>query len=58
MSIVRLLFGYPDEQAFRFNHQRDMKHADPFSMAVTGIVGRRLMYADLIGPANAGFDPL
>jgi transposase-like protein len=43
------LFRYLDEQAFRFNHRRDMNDADRFSLAITGIVGRRLTYKDLLG---------
>jgi transposase-like protein len=46
------LFRYLDEQAFRFNNRRDMKDADRFSLAITGIVGKRLMYKDLIGAGN------
>jgi hypothetical protein len=42
-----------DEQAFRFNHRKDMNDADRFSVAVTGIVGRRLMYKDLIAATDA-----
>jgi transposase-like protein len=52
------LFRYLDEQAFRFNNRRDMTDADRFSMAVTNIVGRRLTYAELIGPENAGPSPI
>ena len=52
------LFRYLDEQAFRFNHRRDMNDADRFSMAVSGILGRRLTYSDLIGPVNAGSSPI
>ena len=47
------LFRYLDEQAFRFNNRRDMNDADRFSVAINGIVGRRLMYKDLICAANA-----
>ena len=47
------LFRYLDEQAFRFNHRRDMNDADRFSLAISGIVGRRLTYKDLIGFGNA-----
>lgn len=49
------LFRYVDEQAFRFNNRKDMDDADRFSLAISGIVGRRLTYADLIGansPSN------
>lgn len=47
------LFRYLDEQAFRFNNRKDMNDADRFSLAISGIVGRRLMYKDLIGFGNA-----
>ena len=47
------LFRYLDEQAFRFNNRRDMNDADRFSTAIYGILGRRLMYRDLIGSTNA-----
>src|SRR5678816_1592367 len=33
------LFRYLDEQAFRFNHRKDMTDADRFSMAIANIVG-------------------
>ena len=46
------LFRYLDEQAFRFNHRRDMNDADRFSLAICGIVGRRLTYKTLIGAAR------
>ena len=46
------LFRYLDEQAFRFNNRRDLTDADRFSLAISGIVGRRLMYKDLIGVGN------
>jgi transposase-like protein len=42
------LFRYLDEQAFRFN-ERTLDDAQRFSLAVTGIVGRRLTYRSLIG---------
>jgi transposase-like protein len=47
------LFRYLDEQAFRFNNRIEMNDADRFSVAICGIVGRRLMYKDLIGFGNA-----
>jgi ISXO2-like transposase domain/Transposase zinc-ribbon domain len=42
---------YVDEQVFRFNSR---KHVDGerFNMAASGIVGKRLMYKDLIGAAT------
>ena len=46
------LFRYLDEQAFRFNNRRGLTDADRFSLAISGIVGRRLMYQDLIGEGN------
>lgn len=51
------LFRYLDEQAFRFNNRKDMKDADRFSMAIYGIVGRRLTYQELIGALGAGTSP-
>ncbi len=47
------LFRYLDEQAFRFNH-RDTNDAQRFSLAITGIVGKRLTYAELIAAVDAG----
>jgi transposase-like protein len=47
------LFRYLDEQAFRFN-ERKLSDAERFSLAITGIVGKRLMYQDLIGALNGG----
>jgi hypothetical protein len=42
------LFRYLDEQTYRFNH-RKMTDAERFSMAVSGIVGRRLTFDELTG---------
>jgi transposase-like protein len=46
------LFRYLDEQAFRFNN-RTWTDAERFSAVVTGIVGRRLTYEELIGALEA-----
>jgi len=46
------LFRYLDEQAFRFNN-RVKTDAQRFALAVAGIVGKRLTYAELIA-ADAG----
>lgn len=51
------LFRYLDEQAFRFNHRKDMNDADRFSEVVRGIVGRRLTYKELIAALSAGTSP-
>ena len=48
------LFRYLDEQAFRFN-QRTLTDAERFSLAISGIVGKRLTYDTLIG--KTGFQP-
>ena len=45
------LFRYLDEQAFRFNN-RCMTDAERFSDVITQVVGRRLMYQELIGAGN------
>lgn len=42
------LFRYLDEQAFRFNNRWD-NDAFRFHAAITGILGRRLTYKELIG---------
>lgn len=47
------LFRYLDEQAFRYNNRKGLSDADRFSLAITGIIGRRLTYKDLIGAQNA-----
>jgi transposase-like protein len=47
------LFRYLDEQAFRFNHRKDMNDADRFSIVISSIVGRRLTYKELIGALGA-----
>ena len=42
------LFRYLDEQAFRFN-SRKLKDGIRFVQALHGIVGKRIMYANLVG---------
>jgi transposase-like protein len=42
------LFRYLDEQSFRYNN-RKMTDAERFDIAVRGIVGKRLMFDQLIG---------
>lgn len=46
------LFRYVDEQAFRFNNRQDMNDAERFDVAMRQIVGRRLMYKELIDKAD------
>ena len=46
------LFRYLDEQAFRFNN-RVKTDAQRFALAIAGIVGKCLTYAELIA-ADAG----
>src|SRR5664280_1335158 len=47
------LFRYLDEQVFRYNNRatkkRNVTDADPFSMAVSKIFGKRLTFASLTG---------
>ncbi len=45
------LFRYLDEQAFRFN-ERTESDAERFHLAICGILGKRLMFKDLIGPLS------
>jgi transposase-like protein len=47
------LFRYLDEQAFRFNN-RVVSDAQRFALLITGIVGKRLTYAELIAAGDAG----
>ena len=42
------LFRYLDEQAYRFNH-RKITDSERFNIAVKGILGKRLTYAELTG---------
>jgi hypothetical protein len=42
------LFRYLDEQCFRFNNRR-MTDGERFSIAVSGIVGKRVTYRELTG---------
>ena len=42
------LFRYLDEQAYRFNN-RKMNDAERFDMAVKGVVGKRLTFAEVTG---------
>jgi transposase-like protein len=42
------LFRYLDEQAFRYNN-RQTTDADRFSMALTGVLGKRITYKKLTG---------
>ena len=43
------LFRYVDEQAFRYNHRKDMNDADRFVAIMRHIVGKRLTYAEVTG---------
>ena len=43
------LFRYLDEQMFRYNNRREMNDWDRFDLAVSGIVGKRIMYQELTG---------
>lgn len=47
------LFRYVDEQAFRFNN-RTLTDSQRFDIVMSQIVGKRLMYKDLIGSAPDG----
>ena len=48
------LFRYLDEQAYRFNN-RHLTDAERFDIAVKGIVGKRLMFDQLIGKVSADY---
>jgi len=43
------LFGYLDEQSFRYNNRKGMSDADRLSAVVSQVAGKRLTYAELTG---------
>jgi hypothetical protein len=43
------LFSYIDEQAFRFNHRKDMNDSDRFRELASRVVGKRLTFAEVTG---------
>src|SRR3989441_4011499 len=45
------LFRYLDEQAFRYNHRKELNDGDRFSLVISQVVGKRLTYKELIGKA-------
>ena len=47
------LFRYLDEQVFRFNN-RILTDGQRFAIALTGIIGKRLTYSELIAAPDAG----
>jgi transposase-like protein len=50
------LFRYLDEETCRYNH-RDLTDSERFSIAVSGVVGKRVTFDELTGKANAGDRP-
>jgi transposase-like protein len=50
------LFRYLDEQVFRYNNRKELNDGGRFSLAVSQIVGKRLMYRELTG--KVGEKPL
>ncbi len=50
------LFRYLDEQAYRYNN-RELTDRERFHLAVSGIIGKRLTFDELIGKSNAGDRP-
>jgi hypothetical protein len=47
------LFRYMDEQAFRFNHRKDMNDSDRFRELANRVVGKRLTFAEVTGKVGA-----
>jgi hypothetical protein len=43
------LFGYLDEQTFRYNNRKDMNDGDRFISSLSQITGKRLTYQHLTG---------
>jgi transposase-like protein len=48
------LFRYLDEQAFRFNNCKDLDDSERFELAMRGVIGKRLSYAELTGKTEEG----
>ena len=46
------LFRYLDEQAYRYNHRKDMNDGDRFSRAVSQIAGKRLTFDEVTGKTD------
>jgi hypothetical protein len=51
------LFRYVDEQAFRYNHRKDMNDGERFTAVMGQIVGRRLTYKELTGKEGETSEP-
>jgi hypothetical protein len=51
------LFRYVDEQAFRYNHRKEMNDGDRFSAVMNQIVARRLTYKELTGKEGETSEP-
>lgn len=47
------LFRYIDEQAFRYNHRKNMDDKARFELGMRNIFGKRLTYAELTGTGSA-----
>jgi transposase-like protein len=43
------LFRYVDEQVFRYNHRKNLNDRQRFTLAMSGVLGKRLTYAELTG---------
>jgi transposase-like protein len=52
------LFRYMDEQAFRFNHRKDMNDSDRFRELASRVVGKRLTFAEVTGKVGVGKERL
>lgn len=50
------LFRYLDEQAFRFNHRKEMNDFDRFRLATSQIIGKRLTYKEVSGKLHSSAD--
>jgi transposase-like protein len=52
------LFRYLDEQAFRYNHRKDMTDADRFEMVMGNVFGKRLTWNQLTGKETDAQTPV
>jgi hypothetical protein len=49
LSSGSILDRYLDEQVFRFNHRKGWNDLGRFHLAMSGVAGKRLTYAELAG---------
>jgi hypothetical protein len=54
LSSGSILDRHLDEQVFRFNHRKGWNDLGRFHLAMSGVAGKRLTYAELTGAKGTG----